>query len=51
MGAVRRTDGGEQERVFTALGREGRVLFPLSDGFGMVEDRFQIRWMIALETA
>ncbi len=41
-------DAGEQQRVFTALEEGGRVLFPLSEGFGMVEDRFAFRWMITL---
>ena len=37
-----------QKEVFEALAAGGRVLFPLAEGFGMVEDRFQIRWMIAV---
>ena len=37
----------EQERVFAALAEGGQVVFPLEGGFGMVEDRFEIRWMVA----
>ena len=42
-------DAESQRRIFAAMVDGGRVLFPLNDGFGMLEDRFQIRWMIALE--
>ena len=40
----------DQERVFATMAEDGNVLFPLDHGFGMLEDRFQIRWMMALET-
>ncbi len=42
-------DAERQGKVFAALEEGGRVLFPLDEGFGMIEDRFEIRWMIALE--
>jgi len=42
--------GADQQReVFTALADGGRILFPLNEGFAMIEDRFEIRWMIALD--
>lgn len=40
-------DEATQSSVFDALGAGGQVLFPLADGFGMVADRYGIRWMIA----
>ena len=40
-------DVERQGRIFDALGDGGSVIFPLNQGFGMVEDRFGIRWMIA----
>ena len=43
------SDAAEQDRTFEALARDGRVLFPLRGGFGMLEDRFRMRWMLALE--
>lgn len=39
----------KQQKVFEALVEGGKVMFPLNEGFGMLEDRFEIRWMIALE--
>ena len=36
-----------QQRVFTALSEGGRVVMPLAGGFGMVEDPFGVRWMVA----
>lgn len=45
------TSPEEQEQVFAALSKGGRVLFPLADGFGMLEDPFEVWWMIALEAA
>jgi len=44
-------DAETQQQVFTALAEDGSVLFPLNDGFGMIEDRFEIRRTIALEAA
>ena len=43
-------DAETQQRIFSALAEGGRVLFQLDRGFGMLEDQFQIRWMIALDT-
>lgn len=43
------SDAEKQQQVFAALAEGGRVLFPLNEGFGMIEDRFEIRWMIALD--
>lgn len=40
-------DAERQGEVFEALAEGGSVIFPLNQGFGMVEDRFGIRWMIA----
>lgn len=43
------SDPSEHRRAFEALSADGRVLMPLDDGFGMLEDRFRVRWMLALE--
>jgi PhnB protein len=40
-------DEEERARLFERLSEGGAVLFPLDDMFGMVADRFGIRWMIA----
>ena len=37
----------EQLRAFESLSEGGKVLMPLANGFGMVEDRFHVRWMLA----
>ena len=42
------SDAGTQAEAFGALGQGGDVLFPLNGGFGMVVDRYGIRWMLAL---
>ena len=39
----------EQQRVFGALAENGKTLMPLANGFGMVEDRFEMRWMLAMQ--
>lgn len=39
----------EQLRIFDALSSGGKVMMPLSEGFGMLEDRFGVRWMVALD--
>lgn len=41
------TDEDEQRRVFEALSADGDVVMPLANGFGMVEDRYMVRWMLA----
>ena len=41
---------GAQAQAYDALAKGGRVLMPLADGFGMVEDRYAVRWMLALDT-
>ena len=43
------SDPSDQERTFQRLAHAGSVLFPLEGGFGMVEDRFRVRWMLAQE--
>jgi PhnB protein len=47
-------DTAESERIFDALGRDGRVVVPLEKTFwaarfGMVIDRFGIPWLINCE--
>ena len=42
-------DADEQQKVFAALSDGGKVVFPLDGGFGMVEDPFKVRWMLALQ--
>lgn len=44
-------DAEEQKQVFEALGEGGRVMMPLDGGFGMLEDRYKVRWMLAFEHA
>lgn len=44
------SDASEQSRAFVELAWDGRVLMPLHGGFGMLEDRFKVRWILALET-
>ena len=41
------SDQQEQVRAFDRLTEGGKVLMPLADSFGMAEDKFQIRWMLA----
>ena len=36
----------EQLRLMESLGDGGKVLFPADDKFGMVEDKYGIRWML-----
>ena len=40
------SDPKERENVFAELAKEGKVLFPLDDNFGMVKDKFGIQWML-----
>lgn len=54
--ALNVADETEADRHFNALADGGQVLMPLaktfwSPRFGMVTDRFGIRWMIGVETA
>lgn len=44
----------ETERIFTALGKDGKVTMPLQDTFwgahfGMLTDQFGIQWMLHFE--
>ena len=41
------SDDQEQLRAFERLSEAGKVLMPMANGFGMVEDRFHVRWMLA----
>lgn len=43
------SDPPEHARTFDALSRDGHVLMPPEDGFGMLRDRFGVQWMLALE--
>jgi PhnB protein len=40
------SERNEKEKVFQRLSEGGRILFPMEDNFGMLEDRFGIRWMM-----
>lgn len=42
------SEADEQEKAYRGLADGGRELMPLESGFGMVEDRYQMRWMLAL---
>ena len=46
---VKFKDASEQAKVFENLSREGKVVMPLQGGFGMVEDLYRVRWMLALD--
>lgn len=39
-------DSAEQRRVFDLLSDGGKVLFPIEGHFGMLEDKYAIRWML-----
>ncbi len=43
------SDADRQAAVFGQLVEGGQVMFPLEHGFGMVEDRYGIWWMLALQ--
>lgn len=36
----------EHVMVFNSLKAEGKVLFPINDGFAMVKDKFNVQWML-----
>ena len=42
------SDEQEQESVFAKLSEGGKTLMPLNRGFGMLEDTYGVRWMLAL---
>lgn len=41
-------DTQKMQAIFDQLKEEGSVLFPLEGGFGMVKDKYQYQWMLAL---
>ncbi len=41
------SDHEEQKRVFDTLSRSGKVIMPFENGFGMAEDKYGFRWMLA----
>ena len=43
------SDTDTQARIYDALRDGGREIMPLTQGFGMFEDRFGIQWMLAME--
>lgn len=43
------SDKQEQHTVFSKLSDSGTVLMPLEGSFGMLEDKFGVRWMIVSE--
>ncbi len=40
------SDDKVKKEVFAKLSEGGRVLFPITDNFGMVTDKFGIQWML-----
>jgi PhnB protein len=38
-------DKSEKESVFKTLSESGKILFPLDDNFGMLQDKYGIQWM------
>jgi PhnB protein len=44
------TDKSEKESVFKILSERGKVLFPLEDNFGMLQDKYKIQWMFVSDT-
>ncbi len=39
-------DATSQRNCFEKLALDGKVLFPISSGFGMVRDKYEIQWML-----
>ncbi|MEM9391860.1 MAG: VOC family protein [Bacteroidota bacterium] len=37
----------DRRNVFEELSKEGKVLFPLDDKFGMLRDKYDLQWMLA----
>ena len=40
-------NGSDRKNVFEELSKEGQVLFPLDDTFGMLRDKYDLQWMLA----
>ncbi|NND72269.1 MAG: VOC family protein [Rhodothermales bacterium] len=40
-------DAKEKDRVFAALSNGGTILFPNEPNFGMLQDRYGVRWMLS----
>ena len=39
----------EKKHAFKELAKEGKVLFPLEENFGMLKDKYGIQWMVIHE--
>lgn len=38
-----------KKSIFGRLSKDGKILFPIEDNFGMCKDRFGIQWMVVTE--
>lgn len=38
-----------KKSIFERLSKDGKILFPIEDNFGMCKDRFGIQWMVVTE--
>lgn len=38
-----------QQSCFDKLAEEGKVLFPISSGFGMIRDKYEVQWMLVFK--
>ena len=43
------SDKDKRSKVFNTLAKEGKILFPLDENFGMLKDKYGIQWMIVNE--
>ncbi|NAS14149.1 VOC family protein [Poritiphilus flavus] len=44
-------DKAKKEEIFAALSENGKVLFPLTEDFGMLKDPYGIQWMFVSDKA
>jgi PhnB protein len=40
------SDQESKEKAFTNLAEDGKILFPTEDNFGMLSDKYGVRWMM-----
>lgn len=43
------SDNEKKLRIFEDLAKDGKILFPIDDNFGMLKDKFNIQWMFVTE--
>lgn len=42
-------DQASQHACFNKLAAEGKVLFPINSGFGMIRDKYDVQWMLVFK--